>query len=68
MNTPRVLRGNREDCWRCADTFVLVDEFSPFDGITYSDARGLWPRPECQILRTIVVADPIAVMHGLAVN
>ena len=58
---PRVVTGDREGCWRCANTPVLVEDLAcPFDGVTHSDARRLWPRPQLQILGTIVIADSIA--------
>ena len=73
---PRVLKVHllwrREHCWRCTmhptpSERVLVvslkDRTSPFDRVAYSDTRRLWPRPQFEVLRTIVVTHSIAMMH-----
>ena len=63
---PRVLRGNREHRWRCANTHVsVVDGARPFDGIANSDSRGLGPGPELEVLGPIVVAHAVDVVNRL---
>ena len=73
---PRVLKVHllwrREHCWRCTmhptpSERVLVvslkDRTSPFDRVAYSDTRRLRPRPEFEVLRTIIVTNSIAMMN-----
>jgi len=64
MNTPRVLRGNREHPWRCANAHVaVVDAARPFDGIAHPDARRLWSGPEFEVRGPIVVAYAVDVVN-----
>jgi hypothetical protein len=66
---PRVLRRKREHRWRCADAVVAVEDLpGPANGIAHTNARRLRPGPQFQILRTVVVAHSIAVVHSLALN
>jgi hypothetical protein len=63
---PRVLRGNREHRWRCANAHVsVVDGARPFDGIANPDSRRLGPGPEFEVLGTIVVAHAVDVVNRL---
>ena len=66
MNTPRVLRGNREHRWRCANAHVsVVDGARPLDGIANPDSRRLGPGPEFEVLGPIVVAHAVDVVNRL---
>jgi hypothetical protein len=64
-----VLREDREHRWRCTDTHVaVVNSGRPFDGVANPNARGLWPRPQLQVLRPVVASQPIDVVNRLAVD
>ena len=63
---PRVLRGNREGCWRCANTLITGQNgVRPRDCIADPDPRGLRRGPQFQVLRSIVVTNAVSLMHGL---
>lgn len=63
---PRVLRGNREGCWRCANTLITFQNgVCPRDCIADPDPRRLRLGPQFQVLRSIVITNAVSVIHGL---
>ena len=56
----------REYCWRCANTLSVVaikNRTRPLDCVAHTNPRRLRSRPEFEVLRSIVIAHPIAMVN-----
>jgi hypothetical protein len=64
-----VLTPVREDCWRCANTLVEIDDLvGPLNGVAHADPGGLGSSPQFQILWSVVITDAIAMVHCFTVQ
>ena len=66
---PRVLTQVREDCWRCADALVtLEDGVRPCNGIADSDTRWLGGSPQLEVLGAIVISNAVSMVNRFTIE